>query len=59
MTEKERSAALLNYTPKKPRKQELGGDFYYKCHWISCNEDITKWFNYCPKCGQRIDWSDE
>ena len=48
--------ALMNAVPQKPRVQELGGGIYYKCHWLSCNEDLSKWYEYCPKCGQKIDW---
>ena len=48
--------ALENAKPKPPNVYELGGDYYYKCYWIKCGEDLTKWYNYCPKCGQRIDW---
>lgn len=59
MTKQDRARAIQNATPQKPHKIELGGGFYYKCHWIKCNEDVKKWFEYCPACGQRIDWSDE
>ena len=48
--------ALQNAKPKPPRVYELGGDYYYRCYWIACDELITKWHNYCPKCGQKIDW---
>lgn len=33
---------------------ELGGGYYYKCHWIACNESVSSWMNYCPNCGQRL-----
>ena len=59
LNEQEKMEAEMNYTPQKPRKHELGGDYYYKCRWLNCDADINKWFNYCPICGQRIDWSDE
>ena len=59
MTELERAAAIANYIPKKPIKHELGGGIYYTCYWASCGEDIKRWNNYCPKCGQKIDWSDD
>ena len=52
-------AALQKAVPKKPIKYELGGGYYYKCFWAACDGDINKWFNYCPYCGQKIDWSDE
>ena len=53
---KEEEAALQKSIPKKPNIHELGGDIYYTCYWVSCGETLTKWFNYCPKCGQKIDW---
>lgn len=28
-------------------------------HCSACGRIIVKKHNYCPKCGQRIDWSDE
>lgn len=49
--------AMARQEPKEPRRIELGGGLYYKCHWISCDEDINRFMNYCPGCGQRIDWS--
>lgn len=49
-------AALDNATPQTPRVHELGGGIYYTCHWLECGETITKWNNYCPNCGQKIDW---
>ena len=55
---KEQVEAIERATPKPPRVFELGGGYYYKCFWISCNEDLTKWFNYCPHCGQKIDWGE-
>ena len=48
--------AIQNAKPQKPQVVELCGGYYYKCHWISCNEDLKKWYNYCPNCGNRIDW---
>ena len=48
--------ALRKQEPMEPKKHELGGDYYYKCHWLSCGEDINKFMNYCPKCGQKIKW---
>ena len=59
LTKEEQTDALLNSIPQKPRTHELGGGIYYTCHWLKCDETLTKWYNYCPKCGQRIYWSDE
>lgn len=53
---REQIDALENAKPKPPRIYELGGDYYYRCYWIACDELLTKWNNYCPKCGQKIDW---
>jgi len=58
MTEQER-AAIENSIPRKPIKQELGGGYYYKCPFLSCGETIHKWYEYCPYCGVKIDWSDD
>ena len=51
--------ALRQQTPLPPVEHELGGDFYYKCHWLICNTDINTSMNYCPGCGQRIQWGDD
>ena len=59
MQEAEKMRAIENAKPKKPRKYELGGDFYYRCYWASCDEPVSKWDNYCRHCGQRIDWEGE
>lgn len=56
ITTEERLAAIYNAVPQPPIVHELGGGIYYTCHWLACGETITKWFNYCPKCGQKIDW---
>jgi len=56
LTNEQKHIALMNAIPHKPRKEELGGDFYYKCYWLTCNEDLKKYYNYCPKCGAKIDW---
>lgn len=57
LTEEEKNVALTNAVGKPPRIYELGGDYYYRCYWISCDELLSKWYNYCPRCGQKIDWS--
>lgn len=58
MTQKEIEGAIQNATPKKPIRIELGGGYYYKCHWLKCNTDLHKWFRFCPGCGQKIEWDD-
>ena len=56
LSDEEKLEAITKATPRTPREEELGGGFYYKCYWISCNEDLKKWYEYCPQCGQKIDW---
>lgn len=51
--------AIQNITPKPPRICELGGGIYYKCYWVTCDEDLKKWYNFCPGCGQKIMWEGE
>ena len=35
-----------------------GGLGYFKCP--KCGEEITEgYYDYCPVCGQKVDWSDE
>ena len=48
--------ALRQQEPMKPRRIELGGGYYYKCHWLTCDTDINKFMDFCPGCGQRILW---
>lgn len=48
--------ALRLQEPLEPTRYELGGGLYYKCHWLKCNTDINRFMNYCPGCGQKIDW---
>lgn len=58
LTNEQRIDAIMKAVPQKPRIYELGGDYYYKCPWMACDENITKWYNYCPKCGQKLDWEE-
>ena len=45
---------LLRLQPKKAIREELGGDYYYRCPWLACNKIIrSEWF-YCPACGQAV-----
>jgi len=59
MTKAEIENAIDNATPKEPVKYELGGDYYYRCHWLKCNEQLKRYWQYCPNCGQKIEWRDE
>lgn len=56
MKQEEIEKAIENYIGKEPVKTELGGDYYFKCHWISCGTDLKPWYNYCPECGTKIKW---
>ena len=58
MTEKEKDDALQRAIPRPPRVIELGGGIYYKCFWTACDEDLKKWYDYCPHCGTAIAWSE-
>lgn len=51
--------AMAKQEPKEPRRIELGGGYYYKCYWLSCDNDISTMDNYCSRCGQRIKWGDK
>lgn len=56
MTKEEKLEAEQKAIPKPPNTHELGGDIYYTCYWLSCGESLYKWYDYCPRCGQRILW---
>lgn len=38
-------------TPKMVVKEELGGDYYYRCGWLSCNMIVRSDWVACPYCG--------
>ena len=46
----------VNHKPMKPVREELGGDFYYRCGLYRCNNVIKQNFYACPYCGTLIDW---
>ena len=50
---------MRNDDAKPPIKHELGGGYYYTCYWMTCNEELKRWYKWCPSCGQKIDWSEE
>ena len=56
LSDEQKIEALMKATPLPPRKHELGGGYYYKCHWLECDADVKTWQNYCDQCGQRILW---
>jgi len=46
--------------PKKPNVKELP-DAFGRLYWNvcgACDEEIESDYDYCPGCGQRIDWSE-
>ena len=47
--------------PMKPIKDNRHVFTQYNCKVCNSRVDIPqlKEINYCPKCGQRIDWSDD
>ena len=51
--------ALQRDEPLPPIRHDLGGGYYYKCHWMVCNTDVNRFMNFCPGCGQRLRWGDE
>lgn len=56
-TEERILEALQKQEPLPPIVHELGGGIYYACHWLKCGETLNRFMEYCPKCGQKIDWS--
>ena len=48
--------ALERQKPKLVQTIELGGDYYYRCPWLSCNAEVTHYDCYCRKCGQRLEF---
>ena len=58
-TEERILEAMARQEPKEPRRIELGGGYYYKYFWPSCNNDISRMDNYCSRCGQRILWENK
>lgn len=37
-------------------REELGGGYYYRCPVIKCNKVVKAEWNWCPICGQRLDF---
>lgn len=44
----------LKEQPLPARRIELGGDYYFKCYWITCDADVNRFNNYCSNCGQHL-----
>ena len=47
--------ALEKQIPKKPKTDDRYIMYICPC----CNDFIKVSHNYCPNCGQELDWSDE
>ena len=45
-------------TPIKPTIDKLSDDDEIKIAWCKCRKVVTSMDNYCPRCGQRILWSE-
>lgn len=48
--------AIQKQEPHLVQTIELGGDYYFKCPWMTCNTDVSRFDNYCRKCGQRLEF---
>ena len=52
--------ALEKQVAKQPNVKELP-DAFGRLYWNvcgACDEEIESDYDYCPGCGQRIDWSE-
>ena len=47
--------AIEKQIPKKPKTDDRYVMYICPC----CNDFIKVSHNYCPNCGQKLDWSDE
>lgn len=43
-------------TPKKPSYLNYGGYKIGNHHCPTCDSIINKQYNYCPECGQKLNW---
>lgn len=46
-------------TPKKPIEMRINLDIVSRCDNCGADLDGERQDNYCPNCGQKIDWSEE
>lgn len=46
-------------TPTKPMRQEKLTKSSYAIGYCECGEGVNNEFNYCPICGQALDWRKE
>ena len=49
--------ALEKQIPQKPENMKTKHFTFWKCP--NCGSEWILKYNYCDKCGQRLDWSDE
>ena len=45
--------------PMKVIKEELGGWYFYKCPNLTCNKEIKSEYEYCPYCGQKLEFDSD
>lgn len=46
----------LRLQPKKAIREELGGGYFYRCPWLTCDKVVRSDFEWCPWCGQRLEF---
>lgn len=46
----------IRNTPLPAIKEELGGDYYYRCPYASCNKIVKSEWVACPYCGALLDF---
>lgn len=49
----------IRNTPIPAIKEELGGDYYYKCPYKDCGKMIKSEWVACPYCGALIMWESD
>lgn len=56
-TDSEINEAIREWETHKPNevvREELGGDYYYRCGWLLCNKIVKADYDYCPYCGTKL-----
>lgn len=43
-----------NHYKKTVIREELGGDYFYRCPWLKCNKIARREWVACPYCGQML-----
>ena len=44
----------LRRNPMPAIREELGGDFYYRCPWKDCGRIVRSEYVACPWCGAML-----